>query len=361
MLGIESSCDEMAAAVLRGGREIVSSAVHGQEKVHAPYGGVVPEIAARAHASTLDHVAARAMDEAGVRFQDLDAVASTAGPGLVGGVMVALMTGKAIALAHDLPLIAVNHLEGHALSPRLASDVAFPYLLLLVSGGHTQLLVVEDVGQYRRLGSTIDDAAGEAFDKLAKVMGLGHPGGPAVERLAAHGDASRFDLPRPLMGAPNADFSFAGLKTAARRTWEGLEAPTDQDRADLAAAFQRAVADVLADRTRRALADAGEVTALVVAGGVAANGAIRAGVAMLLRQAGLEAYAGPGRWNDPDMLEVGNGGMTLEEYRSHFSLWAMMAAPLIAGNDLREMSEEIRLFNSPTLRLSKKVTGSLIR
>jgi N6-L-threonylcarbamoyladenine synthase len=300
VLGLETSCDETAAAVVRlhaGGRaDVIADEIARQDEAHAPYGGVVPEIAARAHVSKLDQVAARAMAAAGVDFADLDAVAATAGPGLVGGVMVALMTGKAIALAHDLPLIAVNHLEGHALSPRLAADVAFPYLLLLVSGGHTQLLVVEDVGRYRRLGSTIDDAAGEAFDKLAKIMGLGQPGGPAVERAAASGDSVRFDLPRPLLGSPHADFSFAGLKTAARRIWEAIDAPTDRDRADLAAAFQSAVAEVIEDRARRALRAAGEVSALVVAGGVAANGAIRAALAEAAADAGVPLVAPPIRW-----------------------------------------------------------------
>ena len=300
VLGLETSCDETAAAVVRLGAngrvDVLSDEIARQDEAHAPFGGVVPEIAARAHASKLDIVTARAMAAAGVGFEDLDAVASTAGPGLVGGVMVALMTGKAIALAHDLPLIPVNHLEGHALSPRLSETVAFPYLLLLVSGGHTQLLVVEDVGRYRRLGSTIDDAAGEAFDKLAKIMDLGHPGGPAVERVARDGDPTRFDLPRPLLGAAHADFSFAGLKTAARRVWERLEDPADQDRADLAAAFQTTVAAILADRTRRAFERSGTVTALVIAGGVAANQAIRAALSAVADEAGVPVVAPPIKW-----------------------------------------------------------------
>jgi N6-L-threonylcarbamoyladenine synthase len=236
------------------------------------------------------------MAAAGVDFEDLDGVAATAGPGLVGGVMVALMTGKAIALAHDLPLIAVNHLEGHALSPLLAGDLAFPYLLLLASGGHTQLLVVEDVGRCRRLGSTIDDAAGEAFDKLAKITGLGAPGGPAIERAAASGDPERFDLPRPFVRTPQPDFSFSGLKTAARRIWESLVEPTDQDRADLAAAYQAAIVDVIADRARVALGLAGPVTALVAAGGVAANGAIRGALAGVAADAGVPLVAPPIKW-----------------------------------------------------------------
>lgn len=300
MLGLETSCDETAAAVVRlapdGAVAVLSDAVARQDAAHAPFGGVVPEIAARAHAEKLDAVMARAMTEAGVAYADLDGVAATAGPGLVGGVMVAVMTAKAVALAHDLPLIAVNHLEGHALSPRLAGPLAFPYLLLLVSGGHTQLLVVEGVGAYRRLGSTIDDAAGEAFDKLAKTMGLGHPGGPAVERAAATGDPKRFALPRPFKGADHADFSFAGLKTAARRAWEGLATPTDQDKADLAASFQTTVADILADRARRAVGLAGPVTALVVAGGVASNAAIRAALESVADEAGLALVAPPLKW-----------------------------------------------------------------
>jgi len=301
VLGLETSCDETAASVVRldadGRPTVLSDEIARQDEAHAPFGGVVPEIAARAHAEKLDTVTANAMAAAGVSFSDLDAVAATAGPGLVGGVMVALMTAKGIALAHDLPLIAVNHLEGHALSPRLAAPLAFPYLLLLVSGGHSQLLVVEDIGVYRRLGSTIDDAAGEAFDKLAKVMGLGHPGGPAVERMAASGDPKRFALPRPLRGAEHANFSFAGLKTAARRTWESLVDPTDVDKADLAASFQAAVADVLSDRSRRAITMAGdEMTAFVVAGGVASNAAIRAALQTVASEAGLALVAPPLKW-----------------------------------------------------------------
>jgi N6-L-threonylcarbamoyladenine synthase len=300
VLGLETSCDETAAAVVRlradGRAEVLADEIARQDDAHAPYGGVVPEIAARAHVNKLDQVIVRAMSAAGVAMNELDGVAATAGPGLVGGVMVALMTGKAIALAHGLPLVAVNHLEGHALSPRLGADVAFPYLLLLVSGGHTQLLVVEDVGRYRRLGSTIDDAAGEAFDKLAKVMGLPQPGGPSVERVATSGDPRRFALPRPLLGTPHADFSFAGLKTAARRAWEALDPPTDQDRADLAAGFQAAVADVIEDRTRRALASAGEITALVAAGGVAANGSVRGALATVAAEGGIPLVTPPAKW-----------------------------------------------------------------
>lgn len=229
VLGLESSCDESAAAILRrhtdGRIEVLADLVLGQTEAHAPFGGVVPEIAARAHAEAMDGLAAAALSEAGLTLDDVDAIAATSGPGLIGGVMAALMTAKGLALGAGKPLIAVNHLEGHALSPRLSEDLGFPYLLLLVSGGHTQLLVAEAVGRYRRLGSTLDDAAGEAFDKTAKVLGLGFPGGPALERCAEAGDAARFDLPTPLRGKPGCDFSFAGLKTAARQIWDGLEAP----------------------------------------------------------------------------------------------------------------------------------------
>ena len=256
VLGIETSCDETAAAVLRlpeaGRPDVLSSVISSQVQAHAPYGGVVPEIAARAHVEVIDHIIGQAMAEAGVGFADLDGVAATAGPGLVGGVMVGLSAGKAIALARGLPLIAVNHLEGHALSPRLAADLAYPFLLLLVSGGHCQLLAVEGVGACRRLGSTIDDAAGEAFDKIGKVLGLPYPGGPALERLAEGGDAARFPLPRALLGREGCDFSFSGLKTAAARLAEGVS--SEVDRRDLAAAVQAAIARQLAERTDRAMA-----------------------------------------------------------------------------------------------------------
>jgi len=289
VLGLESSCDDTAAAVLRrsadGTVEVLAEAVTGQNEAHAPYGGVVPEIAARAHAEKIDGLARQVLDEAGLSPSDLDGVAATAGPGLIGGVMAALMTAKGIALGAGAPLIAVNHLEGHALSPRLTETLNFPYLLLLVSGGHTQLLIVEGVGQMTRLGSTIDDAAGEAFDKTAKVMSLGFPGGPAIERFAkAAAHPERFELPRMLARDKSCDFSFAGLKTAARRAWDSLEAPSDADRADLASAVQTAIANHLAQRTRRAMAKFAarfpqeSRPRLVVAGGVAANGAVRAAI-----------------------------------------------------------------------------------
>ncbi|MFP5468855.1 MAG: tRNA (adenosine(37)-N6)-threonylcarbamoyltransferase complex transferase subunit TsaD [Alphaproteobacteria bacterium] len=293
LLGIETSCDETAAAVIRGHPdlpcEILSDLVLSQFDEHRPYGGVVPEIAARAHILTLDRLILSAIEKAGCGWDGLDGVAATAGPGLIGGVMVGLVTGKAIAAARNIPLVAVNHLEGHALSVRLVQPVAFPYLLLLVSGGHCQILDVRGVGDYVRLGGSLDDAAGEAFDKTAKLLGLGYPGGPAVEQAALRGDPKRFALPRPMLGRPGCDFSFSGLKTAVRHMTAGLGALTDQDRADMAASFQAATADVMIDRCRNAMAlfrethGAGPDT-LVVAGGVAANQALRGALSALCDQ-----------------------------------------------------------------------------
>lgn len=301
VLGIETSCDETAAAVVRDDRSILSNVVLSQIDDHAPYGGVVPEIAARAHLDHLDGLIARAMAEAGIGFDDLDGVAATCGPGLIGGVFVGAMTGKAIAAARNLPFVAVNHLEGHALTARLTDDVGFPYLLLLVSGGHCQLLIVEGVGRYQRLGTTIDDAVGEAFDKTAKLLGLPHPGGPAVERLAAQAtDPARFPLPRPMVGRPGCDFSFSGLKTAVRRHVETSARPlTPADVADLAAAFQNTVAATLADRTARAIARMRELLpgqrggTLVTAGGVAANRVLRARLAETAAGGGFAFVAPP--------------------------------------------------------------------
>jgi N6-L-threonylcarbamoyladenine synthase len=282
VLGLETSCDETAAAVVRraadGGVEVLSSVVASQIAAHAPFGGVVPEIAARAHVESIDLIAARALDEAGVGFGDLTGIAATAGPGLVGGVMVGLSFGKAVALARGLPLVAVNHLEGHAVSARLTAEVGYPFLLLLVSGGHCQLLEVGGIGACHRLGSTIDDAAGEAFDKIAKTLGLPYPGGPALETLAESGNPERFVLPRMLLGRKDCDFSFSGLKTAAARIAEGLT--TDAQRADLAAAVQSAIASQLAERSDRAMAayaiaHEGRGLRFVVAGGVAANRTVR--------------------------------------------------------------------------------------
>ncbi len=287
VMGIETSCDETAVAIVRqsdgGTPELLANEVLSQIEDHAPYGGVVPEIAARAHLVHLDGLVTRALQAAGLTFKDLNGVSATAGPGLIGGVIVGLMTAKAIALVHNLPFVGVNHLEGHALTTRLTNQTAFPYLLLLVSGGHCQLLHVKGLGDYVRLGSTIDDAVGEAYDKTAKMMGLPYPGGPALEAIAKEGDSTRFDLPRPLVDRKNCDFSFSGLKTAVRKHVLALTergSVTEQDKADIAACFQAAVADVLDNRVSRAMektkAELGNTPHLVVAGGVAANQALRA-------------------------------------------------------------------------------------
>jgi len=290
ILGIESSCDETAAALVTTDRRILAHRLAGQEDAHRPYGGVVPEIAARAHVEILPRLIEEVLAQAQVKLDEVDAIAATAGPGLIGGVMVGLLTAKGLALAAGKPLIALNHLEGHALSPMLSDpDLAFPYLLLLVSGGHCQLLFVEGIGRYRRLATTIDDAAGEAFDKSAKLLGLGFPGGPAVERAAATGDAKAVPLPRPLLGSEEPHFSFAGLKSAVLRAKQsGLYAD-----ADIAASFQQAVVDCLVDRTRRAFARAKGATALVVAGGVAANQAVRIALTGLAAEQGLPFVAPP--------------------------------------------------------------------
>ena len=307
VLGIETSCDETAAAIVDGDGGIRANLVLSQLAEHAPYGGVVPEIAARSHIDHLDGLVRRALDEAGLDFADLDGIAATAGPGLIGGVMVGLMTAKAIAAVHGLPFAAVNHLEAHALSARLVEPVSFPYLLLLISGGHCQFLVVEGVGRYRRLGTTLDDALGEAFDKAARCLGLGYPGGPALEKAALEGDASRYTLPRPMVGRPGCDFSFSGLKTAVRRRIEKIGAPTDTDIDDICAAFQCAVGDVLADRAGRALdifeRRFGDPSALVVAGGVAANQYLRGQLSNFAAARGLELAAPP-----PDLC-TDNGAM----------------------------------------------------
>ncbi|WP_022679547.1 tRNA (adenosine(37)-N6)-threonylcarbamoyltransferase complex transferase subunit TsaD [Sandarakinorhabdus limnophila] len=304
VLGIESSCDETAVALVRGDRTILSQRIASQNEAHERFGGVVPELAARAHADRLAPMVETVLTEAGIALTDVDAIAGTAGPGLIGGVMVGLVTAKALAFAANKPLIAVNHLEGHALSPRLAdASLQFPYLLLLVSGGHCQLLGVEGVGRYRRLATTIDDAVGEAFDKSAKVLGLGFPGGPALERAAHTGNPARFPLPRPLVGSDEPHFSFAGLKSAVLRARATLAEPTAQDIADLAASFQQAACDCLTDRTARAIAAFPEATALVVAGGVAANQAIRATLTGLAATHGLP-FVAPQMW-----LCTDNGAM----------------------------------------------------
>lgn len=290
VLGIESSCDETAVALVTADGRVLAERIASQEAEHRPFGGVVPELAARAHAERVGPMVEAVLRDAGVALADVDAVAATAGPGLVGGVMVGLVTGKALAFAADKPLWGVNHLEGHALSPRLvAPELRFPYLLLLVSGGHCQLIAVEAVGAYRRLATTIDDASGEAFDKVAKMLGLGFPGGPAVENAAQHGDPKAVPLPRPLVGSGEPHFSFAGLKTAVLRAVESGRFAA----ADIAASFQAAVTDCLADRTKLALRAMPDATALVVAGGVAANKAVRAALEAVAAQHGLPFIAPP--------------------------------------------------------------------
>lgn len=301
VLGIESSCDETAVALVRSDRAIVAQRIASQDESHRPFGGVVPELAARAHAERLTPMVEAVLAEAGVSLADVDAIAATAGPGLIGGVMVGLVTGKALAWASGKPLFAINHLEGHALSPRLAdASLQFPYLLLLVSGGHCQLLGVEGVGRYRRLATTIDDAIGEAFDKTAKILRLGFPGGPAVERAARAGNPKRFALPRPLFGSDEPHFSFAGLKSAVLRQWASLDAARDEralatDRDDLAAGFQTAATDCLVDRTAKAMHMFPQAAALVVAGGVASNHHIRGALATLAESRGL-AFVAPPLW-----------------------------------------------------------------
>ena len=299
VLGIETSCDETAAAIVAAtpqGPRILSNQLRAQFAEHAPFGGVVPEIAARAHLDHLDMVIDRALSEAGVTLAEIDGVAAAAGPGLIGGLIVGTMMGKGIAWGAGKPFVAVNHLEGHALTPRLTDRVDFPYLVLLVSGGHCQLLVCAGVGRYTRLGTTLDDSPGEAFDKTAKLIGLGYPGGPAIEHAASVGDPQRFVLPRPLKGRPGYDFSFSGLKTAVRRLVAigGLDS---RDTADLAASVQLAICDALIDRTANAVdwfcRHHPEGTALVAAGGVAANHQLRRRLAALANAAGLRFVAPP--------------------------------------------------------------------
>ena len=305
VLGIETSCDETAAAVLDEHGRILAEAVLSQEREHAPYGGVVPEIAARAHLTFLPDQVGRVMARAGLGFADLGGVAASAGPGLIGGLIVGSQFAKGIAIAHRLPFVAVNHLEAHALTARLpglmADGVSFPYLLLLVSGGHCQCVAVEGVGRHVRLGSTMDDAAGEAFDKVAKLLGLGWPGGPELEKLAAQGDPARFAFPRPLLARAGCDFSFSGLKTAVAHevARHGAAALPVQLAADIAASFQAAVAEVLADRAAHAMAMMRERTpdanVLVVAGGVAANSAVRSALADAASAQGFTLVAPPVR------------------------------------------------------------------
>lgn len=332
-LGIETSCDETAAAVVVSdpaaqpgqGRPLGTIRAHlvlSQIDEHQGFGGVVPEIAARAHIDHLDRLVAATLDEAKLRLGDLDAIAVTSGPGLIGGVMVGLMTAKGLALGAGVPLLGINHLEAHALTARLTHGVAFPFLLLLVSGGHCLIAEVTGLGQYRRLGATIDDAVGEAFDKTARLLGLGYPGGPAVEAAARDGDPARFAFPRPMIGRPDCDFSFSGLKTAVRQEAERIRVLSRQDVADLAASFQAAVSDSVADRVGRAakafVASHGRGHALVVAGGVAANTALRTRLGDVATRRGLHLVAPPVR------LCTDNGAMIA---------WAGLEH-LAAGGDL---------------------------
>lgn len=282
VMGIESSCDETACAIVSDNKEILSSVVWSQYDEHRRFGGVVPEIAARAHLEQVDLIVQEAMKQAKVDFKDLSAIAVAGGPGLIGGVMVGVVTAKAIALAHDLPFVAINHLEGHALMARLTNDLEFPYLLMLTSGGHCQILVVEAPGKYEKLGGTIDDSAGEAFDKVAKMLNVGYPGGPNIEKTALYGNPKRFILPYPMKGREGCDFSFSGLKTAVRHQIETLEKQgplTEQDKADMCASFQRTVVSVISDRLKNGIALFKEKypngKSLVVSGGVAANTSLR--------------------------------------------------------------------------------------
>ncbi|WP_295912587.1 tRNA (adenosine(37)-N6)-threonylcarbamoyltransferase complex transferase subunit TsaD [uncultured Bartonella sp.] len=302
VLGIETSCDETAAAIVERDEgdkaHIVSNIVWSQIEDHVPYGGVVPEIAARAHVEILDGLVKRALEEAKLELKDIDAIAATGGPGLIGGLIVGLMTAKALALAANKPFIAINHLEGHALTAKLTNNLDYPYLLLLVSGGHTQVILVKGLGDYKRLGTTIDDALGEAFDKTAKLLGLPYPGGPIIEKLAAQGDNQRIELPRPLKGEKRLDFSFSGLKTAVRQAAMEMAPLSDKDIADIAASFELAVTDTLSDRVERSLAVfkneyPDKEASLVVAGGVASNKAIRNSLQKLCDAHGFKFIAPP--------------------------------------------------------------------
>jgi N6-L-threonylcarbamoyladenine synthase len=351
ILGIESSCDDTAAAVVRGDGArgaVLSSVVEGQTSLHAPFGGVVPEIAARAHAERLDICVSAAMAQAGVEFGDLDAIAVTSGPGLIGGVLSGVMLAKGLAAARGLPLMGVNHLAGHALTPRLTDGLEFPYLMLLVSGGHCQFLIAHGPRQFARLGGTIDDAPGEAFDKIAKLLALPQPGGPQVEQQAVLGNARRFAFPRPLLDRAGCDMSFSGLKTAVLRARDAIIAEksglTVQDRRDLCAGFQAAVADVLAEKARRALADYLALNpaqpAFAVAGGVAANQSIRTRLEAVCAEMGAAFFAPPLRlctdnaamiaWAGIEMFRT--GGFPAEDLIAR-PRWPLdtTAAPLIGS------------------------------
>lgn len=343
MLGIESSCDDTAAAVLRhrpgAAAEILSSVVFDQAALHADFGGIVPEIAARAHAEKLDYCVEDALAQAGLGLGDMDAIAVTAGPGLIGGVLSGVMCAKGLAVGAGLPLVGVNHLAGHALTPRMTDQLAYPYLMLLVSGGHCQFLIARGFDDFTRLGGTIDDAPGEAFDKTARLLGLAQPGGPEVEKAAKNGDPLRFRLPRPLLDRPDCDMSFSGLKTALRRARDGLVSDNGglsvQDVADLAAGFQAAIRDVLVEKSRRAMQafiarEAPQTPAFAVAGGVAANGAIRAGLTDLCAAQGLKFLAPPLQYCTDNAAMIAWAG--LENFRagnvSDLSLTARPRWPL---------------------------------
>lgn len=297
ILGIETSCDETSVAIIRSDRTILSNQIISQMKEHAPYGGVVPEIAARSHLQHVQALVGRAVEESGISLHDVDGIAVAAGPGLIGGLIVGVMVAKGMAAALGCPLIGVNHLEGHALTVRLTSDIDYPYLLLLVSGGHCQLLWVEALGHYKLLGSTLDDAVGEAFDKVGKMLGMGYPSGPAIERYAKNGDPERFAFPRPLCQRPGYDFSFSGLKTAVSREISGLGEISEQDRADVAASFQAAVGDIMANRLEHAIAWLGShdkiSSSLVMAGGVAANHYLRERLSTILHRFDMDLVAPP--------------------------------------------------------------------
>ncbi len=360
VLGIETSCDETAAAVVTDGApdaRILSNAIHSQIEDHAPYGGVVPEVAARGHVELIDRVMARALADAGVDWADVDGVAATSGPGLIGGVIVGAVAGQAAALARGVPFVAVNHLEAHALTARLTDDVAFPYLLLLASGGHCLIAMVRGVGRYEVLGRTLDDAIGEAFDKTAKLLGLGYPGGPAVEAEAqrATGARARFSLPRPMLGRPGCDFSLSGLKTAVRRHAEAIADLPDDDaadaRADLCAAFLDAVSDIVADRLANAISALPDTPAtLVVAGGVAANRTLRTRVASVAEAHGL-AFVAPApalctdnaamvAWAGLERLMAGEAGMRNVVPRPRWPLEEMAPPDAVAaGTDTPQLTE----------------------
>ncbi len=341
ILGVESSCDETAAAVICAERGLLSSIVASQDDAHRPYGGVVPEIAARAHMSIIEQIMARAVEDADVAWSDLSAVVATSGPGLIGGVITGLMAAKGLASSLEIPLIAINHLEGHAVSARLTEDCPYPFLLLLVSGGHSQLLSVKGLGEYERLGSTIDDAAGEAFDKTAKVMGLGFPGGPQVEKWASKGDPKAIKLPRPLLDRDSCDFSFAGLKTAVARAYAASD-KSDQAKADVAASFQAALTDCLIDRTVRAMqrfkADQDGPLRFVVAGGVAANRHLRAKLTEAATENGFEALYPPLKFCGDNAAMIAQAG--LERFQAGYTSplnaparprWPLDAAAAVAA------------------------------